>query len=188
MLRSPSSGAQILAVKWRGQTWACAVFSFIAVNSRHKRQCRRAGVSVNHLALALDEFAMRQNGLSPIRFAPSITLRSALLAAARKKAESVPPSAADLIESLRDFGYTLPSALADLIDNTVTARASTIQVAVDASMPEPHVPVVDDGDGMEEGGLVELHDSSFWRANPLFVFDPRLSTGSGHAPQTPNVR
>jgi len=74
---------------------------------------------------------------------------------ARKKAESVPPSAADLIESLRDFGYTLPSALADLIDNSLAAKATKVQVVVDPSPGAAHVAVVDDGLGMDEDRLVE---------------------------------
>lgn len=73
----------------------------------------------------------------------------------RKKPESVPPCPADLIESLRDFGYTLSSALADLIDNSLVAQASKINVIVDPSMPVPHVAVLDDGHGMNEERLVE---------------------------------
>lgn len=34
-----------------------------------------------------------------------------------------PPQAASLAESLRAFGYELPTALADLVDNSITAGA-----------------------------------------------------------------
>lgn len=69
-------------------------------------------------------------------------------------AESVPPNPADLIESLRDFGYTLPSALADLIDNSLTANAKNISIVVESSTA-PHIAVLDDGNGMVESKLVE---------------------------------
>ncbi len=68
---------------------------------------------------------------------------------------SVPPNPADLIESMRDFGYTLPSALADLIDNSLTAAAKTVSILVEPSTPSPHIAVVDDGEGMSEERLVE---------------------------------
>jgi hypothetical protein len=69
--------------------------------------------------------------------------------------ESVPPNPADLIESLRDFGYTLPSALADLIDNSLAASAKNVHVVVEPSIPSPHIAVVDDGEGMSQERLVE---------------------------------
>ena len=72
-----------------------------------------------------------------------------------KKPESVPPCAADLIESLRDFGYTLPSALADLIDNSLVAQSLNVQIIVDPSLPVPHIAVIDDGHGMDEERLIE---------------------------------
>lgn len=71
------------------------------------------------------------------------------------KPDAVPPSPADLIESLRDFGYTLPTALADLIDNSLAAEAAAIQVIVEPSAPGPHIAVIDDGLGMTESRLVE---------------------------------
>lgn len=38
----------------------------------------------------------------------------------------VPPQADALMESLRATGYSLPDAIADLIDNSITAGASNI--------------------------------------------------------------
>lgn len=73
----------------------------------------------------------------------------------RGQAESVPPSPADLIESIRGFGYTLPSALADLIDNSLAAGATRVQVTVDPGPSSPHIAVVDNGRGMSCERLVE---------------------------------
>lgn len=70
-------------------------------------------------------------------------------------AELVPPSPADLIDSLRDFGYTLSTAVADLVDNSITARARDIRITLDTSGKSPHLAVVDDGSGMDEATLVE---------------------------------
>ena len=46
---------------------------------------------------------------------------------------SAEPLAATLIESLRDIGYTLDTALADIVDNSITANASAIEILTDAS-------------------------------------------------------
>src|SRR4051812_25412037 len=70
-------------------------------------------------------------------------------------AEEVAPDAGHLVESLRDFGYTLRSALADLIDNSLTARAKNIDVVVHAGRSDAHIAVVDDGAGMNLRTLLE---------------------------------
>jgi len=63
--------------------------------------------------------------------------------------EEVPPDPASLVESLRDFGYTLPTALADLLDNSLTAEAKEIQIQIEAAgIDSPHIAVIDNGRGM----------------------------------------
>ena len=54
-----------------------------------------------------------------------------------------------LMESMRAVGYTLETAVADLVDNSVTAGASRVDVLFDGS-GEPYVAIVDDGAGMTE--------------------------------------
>lgn len=39
-----------------------------------------------------------------------------------------PPLASSLVESLRDVGYTFESAIADVIDNSITAKASQVNI------------------------------------------------------------
>ncbi len=75
--------------------------------------------------------------------------------AAVTPAENVPPDAGALSESLRDFGYTLPHALADLIDNSITAGASQVDITVETTGPSPVISVIDNGKGMSESQLVE---------------------------------
>jgi hypothetical protein len=60
----------------------------------------------------------------------------------------VPPDPAALVESLRAFGYSLPAAVADLVDNSVSARASTIEVEMHWAGEDSWIGVRDDGAGM----------------------------------------
>ena len=69
--------------------------------------------------------------------------------------EEIAPIPGDLVESLRDFGYTLPSALADLVDNSLTAKAKEIDVHLEVDGPDSYIAVVDNGHGMDLKTLVE---------------------------------
>lgn len=67
--------------------------------------------------------------------------------------EDIPPDPASLAESLRDFGYTLPTALADLLDNSVTAEATEIAIQMESAGAKSHIAVVDNGKGMTSDEL-----------------------------------
>lgn len=67
--------------------------------------------------------------------------------------EDVPPDPAALIESMRAFGYRLPTAIADLIDNSITARASNIWVDFQWAGRDSWISVRDDGGGMDAARL-----------------------------------
>lgn len=71
------------------------------------------------------------------------------------ESEDVPPNPAALIASMRAFGYSLPSALADLIDNSISAGSSTIEVRTAWDGDQSYISVEDDGRGMSEETLVE---------------------------------
>ncbi len=62
--------------------------------------------------------------------------------------EDVPPDPASLAESLRDFGYTLPTAMADLLDNSLTAGATAIDIQMESAGASSHIAVIDNGKGM----------------------------------------
>jgi len=68
---------------------------------------------------------------------------------------SVAPSAARLTESLRDIGYDFPSAVADLVDNSITAGAERVDVVIRFDGVNSMVFICDDGAGMSTNGLVE---------------------------------
>lgn len=67
----------------------------------------------------------------------------------------LPPRAAALVESLRDMGYSLQTALADVIDNSITANARNIQLLADTHDDIPAIGVLDDGVGMTRDELFE---------------------------------
>lgn len=58
----------------------------------------------------------------------------------------VPPDPA-LLESMRSIGYTVESAVADVIDNSVAASASVVEVLFSSSGPF-EIAIIDDGTGM----------------------------------------
>lgn len=62
----------------------------------------------------------------------------------------LPPSASSLTASLRDLGYSLESAVADLIDNSISADATEIQIFCDMSRSVPVLVIADNGRGMAE--------------------------------------
>jgi hypothetical protein len=65
-----------------------------------------------------------------------------------------PPDATSLMFSARSFGnYDLPAALADLIDNSIGAKATEIRVDCDFNDGAPEVRIVDNGHGMDRDEL-----------------------------------
>lgn len=68
--------------------------------------------------------------------------------------ERLPPSAACLSASMRDLGYSLEAAVADLIDNSISADASKIDIFCEPSAPQPILVILDDGRGMDAAGLL----------------------------------
>ncbi len=66
-----------------------------------------------------------------------------------------PPDAKSLMTSARSFGnYDLAGALADLIDNSIKAKANSISLLCRYNDGAPIVHVLDDGEGMSKE---ELH-------------------------------
>ena len=63
-----------------------------------------------------------------------------------------PPYAPVLMESMRAIGYSLDTAVADLIDNSISAGAGTVSIIFPPGKPE-HFAILDDGSGMSENEL-----------------------------------
>ena len=72
------------------------------------------------------------------------------------KTRNAPPRAAAMLESLRGLGYTTAAALADVIDNSVSAGATDVEVKLAWAGhhgKQSHVSVLDDGRGMSDAEL-----------------------------------
>ncbi len=78
-----------------------------------------------------------------------------MVARQHQNTEIIPPNPAEFFESIRGLGYTLPAALADLVDNSITAGSGSIEITVDHLAKTPYIAIVDDGRGMNEELLIE---------------------------------
>jgi hypothetical protein len=67
----------------------------------------------------------------------------------------VTPSARRLTQSLRDIGYDFVSAVADIVDNSVSARARQVDIELRFAGEDSNVVIADDGVGMAEHELTE---------------------------------
>jgi hypothetical protein len=65
------------------------------------------------------------------------------------------PSASALVESLRSIGYSLESAVADIIDNSITAKAQRVHIDIRWHKDSAHIRISDDGIGMTRSKLHE---------------------------------
>jgi len=68
------------------------------------------------------------------------------------KTISLPPHAPTLIESTRAIGYTIESAIADIIDNSVSAMASSVEIFF-FPIGDSYIAILDNGNGMNAGEL-----------------------------------
>lgn len=65
------------------------------------------------------------------------------------------PHASALVESLRAFGYSLETAVADLIDNSIAANANSVRVTFKWEGRNSSVSITDNGHGMSPEELTE---------------------------------
>lgn len=70
-------------------------------------------------------------------------------------AVQVIPSAKRLIQSLRDMGYDFAQAVADVVDNSIEARARTVAIDIEFDGDDSWLRVADNGKGMRPGELRE---------------------------------
>jgi hypothetical protein len=93
----------------------------------------------------------------------------------------VTPSAARLTGSLRDIGYDFPTAVADLVDNSISAGATRVGVAFEFQPDSSYVLIWDDGKGMTPSDLLEalrFGSRRDYERNDLGRFGLGLKTGS----------
>lgn len=68
--------------------------------------------------------------------------------------EIVRPQIGNFLDSLREIGYSTEVAVADLIDNSITASSSEIYIYT-VPKPKPVFALLDNGIGMDEAKLIE---------------------------------
>jgi hypothetical protein len=69
--------------------------------------------------------------------------------------DEVAPRASSMIETMRAIGYTPASALADLVDNSISATARRVSIHFEWRGRDSYIVVEDDGDGMSGIDLIE---------------------------------
>ncbi len=75
------------------------------------------------------------------------------------------PPDPSLLESMREMGYTTEAAIADLIDNSITALAENINIRFSWNNSDPWIALIDDGIGMNMKELVKA--MTLGSINPL---------------------
>lgn len=88
-----------------------------------------------------------------------------------QKTRNAPPRAAAMLESLRGLGYSTAAALADIVDNSISAGATEARVEFLWDGANSRICILDDGRGMDDGELesaLRLGDK-----NPLDARDAR---------------
>ena len=83
----------------------------------------------------------------------------------------LPPSAACLSASMRDLGYSLETAVADIVDNSISANATAIDIVCDLSGANPSLTILDNGWGMNGSEIVEAMRHG--TANPKQIRSPK---------------
>lgn len=84
----------------------------------------------------------------------------------KKEDINCPPYAPVLMESTRAIGYSIESAIADIIDNSVAAKAKDIRIFFNC-YPKPYIAICDDGEGMSGDKLTE--SMRYGSANPTDI-------------------
>jgi Histidine kinase-, DNA gyrase B-, and HSP90-like ATPase len=67
--------------------------------------------------------------------------------------EALPPEPAEFIRSIAEQGYRLETAIADLIDNSISADADKVEVILDTKTRPFTLYIADNGRGMDEATL-----------------------------------
>jgi hypothetical protein len=86
---------------------------------------------------------------------PDIEFQGRRMMRSANTAIRILPSASRLVHSLRDLGYGFPHAVADIIDNSVTAGASVISVDLRFEGADSWLRISDNGLGMNAEALTE---------------------------------
>lgn len=67
---------------------------------------------------------------------------------------NLPPFAPTLIESIRAIGYSLEAAISDVLDNSISAGATEIEISY-TPYQTPYIAILDNGCGMDSEKITE---------------------------------
>ena len=70
-----------------------------------------------------------------------------------KETINLPADPAAVIESMRSIGYSFHDAVADVVDNSISAGAENVEVMCDYDCATPYLSILDDGCGMDDEEL-----------------------------------
>ena len=84
------------------------------------------------------------------------------------------PPAKTLITGIRAIGYNFSTAVADIIDNSISARATRIDVITEATDSSPYVAFLDNGSGMS---YAELENAMLMGSNREGRDDSEIELG-----------
>lgn len=85
-----------------------------------------------------------------------------------------PPRASAMIEALRGLGYTTATALADIVDNSISAQARSVSLHFEWTGEQSYIAILDDGFGMDAEGL-----DAAMRLGERSPLDPRAAGDLG---------
>ena len=88
------------------------------------------------------------------------------------KAEDFTPDPVSLLESNRNLGYSIEEAISDLIDNSISAKATKISYEFNWNKGEPYFLLIDDGVGMSNDNDELVNSFRLGSKNPLDERDP----------------
>lgn len=101
--------------------------------------------------------------------------------ARRPDTVEVLPSPKRLIEALRDVGYDFVGAVADLIDNSIAANATRVDIQIHWDGPDTWLRIADNGTGMDASTITEalrFGSERSYRPDDLGKFGLGLKTAS----------
>jgi hypothetical protein len=91
------------------------------------------------------------------------------------------PSPRRLVETLRDVGYDFVGAVADLVDNSIAANATTVEIDVEWDEADTWLRIADDGTGMDSTTITEalrFGSERSYKPDDLGKFGLGLNTAS----------
>lgn len=69
--------------------------------------------------------------------------------------EDLSPDPKSHIKTLMRIGYTMSSAVADILDNSITAKSKNIEIYSPPGLKQPLISILDDGYGMDANELIQ---------------------------------